>query len=157
MTMSCLLSAPLLAPLCSFECLYVVSDPLESTRPCFCLYPRVADIIQGTHDHAATLAKRMKSLSLILQKKKKTTTKKQRLQSVADEPEFTSPQVLNPDFSSLTGVLVVSFFELEWMEGCAKALLEVNSFSLWLMSNLLSQLKLDGFKPSNPTLFDSAI
>ena len=43
------------------------------------------------------------------------------------------------------------------MEGCAKALQEANSFSLWLMSGLLSQLKRDGFKPSDPSLFDSAI
>ena len=51
----------------------------------------------------------------------------------------------------------VSFFELERMEGYTKALLEANSYSLWLMSGLLSQLKRDGFQHSDPTLFDSAI
>ena len=155
---SCPLSAPPLAPRCSFESLFVVSDPPESTRLCFRLYPRVADIIQNTRDCTANLAKRTKPLSSILPKKR-------RLQSMADELEFASPQVLNPDFSRLTEnktisnkrLGMVSFFELERMEGCAKALPEVNSFSFWLMSGLLSQLKRDGFKPSNPTLFDSAI
>ena len=51
----------------------------------------------------------------------------------------------------------VTFFELERLESSAKSLLEANSFSLWLLSGLLSQLKRDGFLPSDPALFDSAI
>ena len=35
--------------------------------------------------------------------------------------------------------------------------LEVCSFSLWMISGLLSQLKHDGFNPSDPTLFNRAI
>ena len=62
--------------------------------------------------------------------------KKRRLQSVAEEPEFATPLVLNLDFSRLAEnkaisnkrVGTVSFFGLERMEGCAKALLEANSF-----------------------------
>ena len=152
------LSAPLLAPRCGFELLFVVSDPPESTRPRFRLYPRVADVVQATRDRDANLAKGTKQLSSILPKKR-------RLQSVADEPKFGTPQVLNPDFSRLPEnktisnkrLSTVSFFELEGIEGCTKALLEANSFSLWLMSGLLSQLKRDGLTPSDPTLFDSAI
>ena len=105
-----------------------------------------------------SLARRLKPLSSLLPKKR-------HLHSVADEPEFTSPQVLNPDFSRLVDnksilncrMSSVSFFELERIEGCTKALLEVNSYSLWLMSGLLSQLKRDDFQPSDPTLFNSAI
>ena len=60
----------------------------------------------------------MKPLSSILPKKR-------HLQSVADEPEFASPQVLNPDFSHLAENKTISnrrmssvtFFELEQMEG----------------------------------------
>ena len=114
---------------------------------------QVADIVQNTRDCAATLAKGTKPLSAIL-------LKKHRLQSVADEPDFATPLTVNPDFSRLTEnktisikcLGTVSFIELEYMEGCAKALLEANSFFLWLMSGLLSQLKRDGFKPSDLTL-----
>ena len=37
------------------------------------------------------------------------------------------------------------------------SLLEVCSFSPWMMSGLLSQLKHDGFNSSDPTLFNTAI
>ena len=43
------------------------------------------------------------------------------------------------------------------MEKCSRSLLEGNSHALWLMSTLLSQLKADGFSPSDHTLFDKAI
>ena len=133
------LSSPLFAPWCGFESLYVVSDPLEPLRLRFRLYPRIAEIIQGTRNSADSLAKRTKPLSSVLPKKR-------RLHSVADEPEFASPQVLNPGFSRLVEnksilnrcMSSVSFFELERLEGCTKALLEANSYSLWLMSSPLS-------------------
>ena len=123
------LSAPQFAPQCGFESLFAVSDPPESTRPRFRLYLLVADIVQNTHDRAANLVKGTKPLSSILPKKR-------RLQSVADDPEFTTV-VLNSDFSCLAEnktisnkcLGTVSFFELECVEGCAKALLETN-FSL---------------------------
>ena len=143
------LSAPLLALRCGFELLFAVSGPPESTRPHFRLYPRVADIVQKTCDSAATLAKGTKPLSAILPKKR-------RLQSVMDEPDFATPLMVNPDFSRLAEnktisnkrLGTVSFCELERMEGCTKALLKANSFSFWLMSGLLLQLKQDGFKSS---------
>ena len=108
------LSAPQIAQWCGFESLYAVTDPPGSSRPRFHLYPRVADIIQGTRDRASSLARRTKPLTSILPKKR-------RLQSVADEPEFSSPQVLNPDFSQLAEnksisnrcMSSVTFFELE--------------------------------------------
>ena len=116
------LSAPPLALRCGFESLFAVSDLPEPTRPCFRLYPRVADIVQATRDCATNLAKSTKPLSSIL-------PKKHRLQSVADEPEFATPQVLNPSFSRLAKnktisdkcLGMVSFFELKRMEGCVKA------------------------------------
>ena len=107
---------------------------------------------------AATLAKGCKALSAILPKKAFLT-------QILDEPGFANPLTLNPNFSCLADNKTISkkhkgsesFFELERLEGCWKALPESNSYSLWLMSDLLSQLKRDGFAPSDPTLFDSAI
>ena len=39
----------------------------------------------------------------------------------------------------------------------SQASLEACSYSLWTMSGLLSQSKRDGFNPSDPTLFSTAI
>ena len=51
----------------------------------------------------------------------------------------------------------VTFAELQRLESVSQTSLEVCSFSLWVMSGLLSQLKRDGFNPSDPTLFNTAI
>ena len=51
----------------------------------------------------------------------------------------------------------VTFAEMQRLEGVSQASLEACSFSLWMMSGLLSQLKRDGFNPSDPTLFNTAI
>ena len=152
------LASPPLAPHCEFEAFYAVSDPQETSRPRFRLYPRVGEILNKTQERAAKLAKQSKALSTILPQKR-------RLFDVADEPEFATPLSLNPNFSRLTGnktvskkrMCSVSFFELERMEGCLKASLESNSHALWLISSLLSQVKQDGFAPSDPTLFNTTI
>ena len=73
--------------------------------------------------------------------------------------------MVNFDFSCLTGnktiaktrVGSVSFADLEKLEKCSRSLLEGNSHVLWLLSALLSQLKSDGFSPSDLTLFHEAI
>ena len=79
--------------------------------------------------------------------------------------DFTTPRALNSDFSRLAENKTVSskragtitFFEMELMESSTRSLLEANSYSLWLLSGLLSQLKSDGFAPSDLALFASAI
>ena len=104
------------------------------------------------------MAKGSKALSAILPKKR-------RLHNFADESGYATPLSLNPDFSRLAENKTISkkrmgpisFFELECLEGCSKALLESNSYALWLMSGLPSQLKQDGFAPLDPTLFDAPI
>ena len=124
-----LLSSRPLALRCDFESLFVISKPPESTRPLFQLYPRVDEIVQNTCDRAATLAKGTKPLSAIL-------TKKRCLQSVADDLDFATPLTVKPDFLRLAENKTISskrlgaesFYLLEFMEGCAKALLEANSF-----------------------------
>ena len=47
--------------------------------------------------------------------------------------------------------------ELQRLESVSQTSLEACSFSLWMMSGLLSQLKRDGFNHSDPTLFNTAI
>ena len=66
---SCLLSAPPLALCCGFEALYALSEPSESTRPCFRLSPRLDEILTDIRDCVAVLAKGTKPLSAILPKR----------------------------------------------------------------------------------------
>ena len=85
--------------------------------------------------------------------------------TVADEPNYSRPLLVNPDFSRLTAnrtipkirAGTVSFVDMERLEKCFRSLLEGNSHALWLMSGLLPQLKADGFSPSDPSLFDKTI
>ena len=109
-------------------------------------------------DRSNKLAKNSKPLSAILPPHRHS-------HSVADVTDFTAPLALNLDFSRLAEnkslstkrAGTISFFEMECMESSTCSLLEANSYSLWLLSGLLSQLKRDGFAPSDPASFDSAI
>ena len=50
-----------------------------------------------------------------------------------------------------------TFADLEKVEKCLRTLIAGQSQSYWLLSALLSQLKRDGFQPSDPSLFDKNI
>ena len=127
---SCPLSSPPLVPRCGVESLHVVSDPLETSYPRFCLYPRVRELLDKTSERAATLAKGSKPLLAILPKK--------RHHNVADTTGFATPLTLNTDFSWLAEnklilkkhMVSVTFSELERLEGCSKALSVVPSTSV---------------------------
>ena len=51
----------------------------------------------------------------------------------------------------------VTFAEMQLLESVSQTSLKACSFSLWMISGLLSQLKRDGFNPSDPTVFNTAI
>ena len=52
---------------------------------------------------------------------------------------------------------MATFAELEKIKRAALTLVTGQSQSYWLLSVLLAQLKQDGFKPSDPALFDKNI
>ena len=151
-------AAPPVAPRCDFEALYALSDPPESSHPRFAIYPRVSDILGEVDERAAALARRSKPLSAVL-------PKKVRRYAVADSQHFSVAKPVNPDFARLCGNKVMSdkrrgsvtFAEMQRLESVSQSSLEECSFSLWMMSGLLSQLKRDGFNPSDPTLFNTTI
>ena len=81
---------------------------------------------------------------------------------VADEPDFSAPRWLNPDFARIANHKVIpktrySSATLAKVEKATRTLVVGQSQSYWLLSALLSQLKHDGFKPSDPSLFDKNI
>ena len=152
------LSSPPLPPRCGFEALFELADPPEPSHPRFRLYPRVHKVMDDTRERTVNLSHTLKPLSAVF-------PKKNRKHAVVDEPEFSIAPAVNPDFSRLTENKSVSnkrwgsitFLEMERMKSVSHSLLEANSYSLWLMSGLLSQLKCDGFSPSDPALFSTKI
>ena len=84
---------------------------------------------------------------------------------VADEQDYAEPKWLNPDFARLTRnksisksrAGAVSFSDMERLEWTSHTLVGGFSQEYWLLSSLLSQLKQDGYHPSDPALFDKTI
>ena len=90
---------------------------------------------------------------------------KVRRYAVADQPLFAALQPVNLSFSRLAGAAAVgskrwgsvTFAEMERLERLFRCQLETTSSSLWMMSGILAMLKRDGFNPSTPGLFNTAI
>ena len=88
-----------------------------------------------------------------------------RAYAMADDAIFTSSQPVNSTFSQLVGSRSlgacrwgsITFSEMERLERLFQGQLEVTSSFLWLMSGILAMLKRDGFQPSDPALFNSAL
>ena len=135
-----------------------MADPLSSSQPRLRLYLRVSEIVSETQDRSAKLALEAKPIHRVLPLKRGMFT-------VMDEPNYTRPLLVNPDFSRLTAnrtipnthAGTVSFVDMECLEKCSRSLLEGSCHALWQMSGLLSHLKVDGSSPSDPSLFDKTI
>ena len=56
------LSSPPLPPLCDFKSLFEPTNPPESSRPHFRLYPMVHEVMDATRELAATLSRKLKPL-----------------------------------------------------------------------------------------------
>ena len=144
-------------PRCGFEA-WFGQPPSSSSHQRFRLYPRVAEVESEVSARAEAIACRSKPLSQILPRRSRKYT-------VADDPLYTSSQPVNPSFAQLAGAKAVgfkrwgsiSFSEMERLEWVFRNQLEVTSSSLWLMSGILAMLKRDGFQPSDPSLFNTAL
>ena len=115
------------------------------------MYPRVAEVQEEVAARSEALARRAKPLS--------------RAYAMADDAIFTSTQPVNSAFAQLVGSCTlgsrrwgsINFSEMERLERLFQGQLEVTSSSLWPMSGILAMLKRDGFQPSDPALFNSAL
>ena len=84
---------------------------------------------------------------------------------VGDDPDYCSARFLNPDFSRIsksknilkTWTSSVTLADLEKLDRGSRTILAGDSQCFWLLSSLLAQLKDDGYKPSDPALFDKNI
>ena len=149
-------SAP--PPCCGFESWFDPSPASSSSRPRYRVYPRVDEVESEVADCAAALHRHSKPLSAVLPRKIHGY-------AVVDQPLFAAPQPVNPSFSRLAGASAVgskcwgsvTFAEMERLERLFLCQLETTSSSLWMMSGILAMLKRDGFNPSTPGLFNTAI
>ena len=82
------LSSPPFPPHCGFENLYAVAGPPGYSRPKLRLYPRESEIMSQTQDRFAKLAHEAKPLHRVLPLKR-------RIFNVANDPEFTTPLLVN--------------------------------------------------------------
>ena len=149
------LSDSLAPPLCEFESFISVAEPQSAARLRLCIYPRVNELVADTSERASKLACESKLLSRIIPLRRNVFP-------VADQPDYSSPRFLNPDFARISNKkniakskrCVATFADLEKIERAALTLVAGQLHSYWLLSALLVQLKQDGFKPSDPALFD---
>ena len=145
------------APCCGFEAWFGQPEALASTQR-FRMYRRVAEVQEEVAARSEVLARRAKPLSRVI-------PARARAYAMADDAIFTSSQPVNSAFAQLVGSRAlgsrrwgaVTFSEMERLERLFQGQLEVTSSSLWLMSSILAMLKRDGFQPSDPALFNSAL
>ena len=145
-------------PRCGFESWFDPSPASSSSWPHYRDYPRVDAVKSEVADRVAALHRRSKPLSAVL-------PCKIHRYAVADQPFFAAPQPVNPSFSRLAGASAVGskrwgsvmFAEMERLERLFRCQLEATSSSLWMISGILAMLKRDGFNPSTPGLFNTAI
>ena len=145
------------APRCEFEAWFGQPEA-SASRQRFRMYPRVAEVLEEVAARSESLARRSRPLSRVI-------PARARAYAMADDAIFTSSQPVNSAFSQLVGYRSlaarrwgsVTFSEMERLERLFQGQLEVTSSSLWLMSGILAMLKRDGFQPSDPALFNSAL
>ena len=145
------------APRCGFEAWFSQPEATASWQR-FRMYPRVAEVQEEVAARSETLARRSKPLSRVI-------PARARAYAMADDAIFTSSQPVNSAFFQLVGPRTlgtrrwgsITFSEMERMERLFQGQLEVTSSSLCLMSGILAMLKRDGFQPSDPALFNSAL
>ena len=84
---------------------------------------------------------------------------------MGDKPDFCNVRFVNPDFSRISKnktilksrTSSVTLADLERIESGSRTILVGDSHCFWLLSSLLALLKDDGYRPSDPALFDKNI
>ena len=141
-------------PRCDFESYFSISDPPSASRQFLMVYTRVAEIIDASADRAARLARESRPLHRVVPLRRK-------LFNVGDRPDFCNARYVNPEFSRISqnkNILKsrnasMSLSDLEKV----RSILAGDSQCFWLLSSLLVQLREDGYRPSDPALFDKNI
>ena len=140
-------------PRCDFEDYFAVSDPPSASRLNLTVYLRVAEIVDSSTERASRLARESRPLHPVVPLRRK-------MFFVGDKPDY-----VNPDFARVskhknilkTRTSSVNLADLERIERGSRTILAGDSQCFWLLSSLMAQLKDDGYRPSDPALFDKNI
>ena len=145
-------------PRCEFEDFLAVSDPPSTSLQNLTAYPRVAEIVNSSVERASRLARESCPLHHVVPLRRK-------MFFVGDKPDFCEARFVNPYFARMskhknilrTRTSSVNVADLERIERSSRTILAGDSQCFWLLSSLLAQLKDDGYRPSDPALFDKNI
>ena len=145
-------------PRCEFEDFFAVSDPPSASRQNLTVYPRVAEIVNSSAERASRLARESWPLYRVVPLRRK-------MFFVGAHPDYCNARLVNPDFARIskhknilrTRTSSVNLADLERIERGSRTILAGDSQCFWLLSSLLTQLKDDGYHPSDPALFDKNI
>ena len=151
-------SAPYMPPRCEIEEFFATSETSPSAKPKLTLYPRVNEILESCENRAVQFARESRPLHRVVPLKRRTV-------HVGDRPNFCAARFVNPDFSRITKQKTilksrassVSLSDLEKLDRASRSMLASQSQSFWLLSSLLAQLRDEGYKSADPTLFDKNI
>ena len=151
-------SDPHMPPRCEFEEFFVTSEAMSSAKPNLELYPRVNEILEFCADRASRFARESRPLHRVVPLKRCTF-------HVGDQPDFCTARFVNPDFSWITKQKTilksrassVSLSDLEKLDRASRSMWAGQSQEFVLLSSLLAQLRDEGYKPADPTLFDKNI
>ena len=113
------------------------------------------EILDSSTDKASRLARESKPLHKVVPLRHKVFP-------IADVLFFCAARFINPDFSRISSskniqksrLSSISFADLEKVECVGRTIIVGDSQCFWLLSSLLAQLKEDGFRPSDPALFN---
>ena len=145
-------------PRCEFEDYFAVSDPLPASRQNLTVYPRVAELVNSSAERASRLARESRPLHRVV-------PLRQKMFYIRDNPDYCNACYINPDFAHIsktknilkTRTSSINLVDLERIKRGSRTILAGDSQCFWLLSSLLAQLKDDGYRPSDPALFDKNI
>ena len=151
-------AAPHMPPRCEFEEFFATSEASSSAKPKLVLYPQVNEILESCADRASRFARESKPLHRVVPLRRRTF-------HVGDQPDFCAARFVNPDFSRISKhktilrsrASSVTLSDLEKLDRASRSMLAGLSQNFWLLSSLLAQLRDEGYKPADPTLFDKNI
>ena len=134
-------------PRCEFQDFFAVADPPSAARHNLTVYPRVLEIADSSAEMASWLARESRPLHCVVPLPRK-------MFFVGDNPNYCNVRFVNPDFSRIskhktilkTHTSLSNLADLESLERDSRTILAGHS-----------QLKDDGYRPSDPASFDKNI
>ena len=135
-----------------------MSDPPAATKQNLTVYPRVAELVDSSAERASHLARESRPLHRVVPLRRK-------MFYIGDNPDYCNARYINPDFARIsktknilkTRTSSVNLPDLERLKRGSRTILAGDSQCFWLLSSFLAQLKDDGYRPSDPALFDKNI